>query len=69
MSTAIKTLAGGHVDVADAEIDALRTSLRDGLVSPGQPGYSDTPIFNAMHQRRPALIARCTGTAGRRIVG
>ena len=63
MSTAIKTLVGGHVDVADAEIDALRTSLRDGLFSPGQPGYSDKPIFNAMHQRRPALIARCAGTA------
>lgn len=63
MSTAIKTLDGGQVNVADAEIDALRTALRDGLVSPGQPGYSDKPIFNAMHQRRPALIARCAGTA------
>jgi FAD/FMN-containing dehydrogenase len=63
VSTAIKALDGGHVNVADGEIDALRTALRDGLVTPGHPGYSEKPIFNAMHQRRPALIARCAGTA------
>jgi FAD/FMN-containing dehydrogenase len=32
-------------------------------VTPGESGYTDKPIFNAMHQRRPAMIARCAGTA------
>jgi FAD/FMN-containing dehydrogenase len=63
VSTAIKGLDGGLVNVADGEIDALRTALRDRLVTPGHPGYLEKPIFNAMHQRRPALIARCAGTA------
>ena len=33
------------------------------MLKPGDPGYGDKPIFNAMHQRHPALIVRCTGTA------
>jgi len=63
VSTAIKALEGGHVNVDDAAIDALRAALRGGLVTPGESGYTDKPIFNAMHQRRPAMIARCAGTA------
>ena len=63
VATAIKTLDGGLVNLADAEIDAFRTALRDGVVTPGQSGFTDKPIFNAMHQRRPARIARCAGTA------
>ena len=63
MPTAIKTFHGGLVNLDDAEIDAFRTALRDGVITPGQSGFTDKPIFNAMHQRRPALIARCAGTA------
>ena len=63
MSIAIRTLDGGQVDLADTELDALRTTLRGGLVMPGESAYTDKPIFNAMHQRRPAMIARCAGTA------
>jgi len=63
VSIAIRTLDGGQIDLADTELDALRTTLRGGLVMPGESAYSDKPIFNAMHQRRPAMIARCAGTA------
>jgi FAD/FMN-containing dehydrogenase len=63
VSTPITSLEGGQVRVADAEIDAFRTALRGGLVTPGESGFTDKPIFNAMHQRRPAMIARCAGTA------
>ena len=38
-------------------------ALRGDIVRPGEPGYADKPIFNAMHQRRPALTVRCAGTA------
>jgi len=63
VSIAIRTLDGGQIDLADTELDALRTTLRGGLVMPGESAYTDKPIFNAMHQRRPAMIARCAGTA------
>jgi FAD/FMN-containing dehydrogenase len=53
--------------VATAQQDAL-TQLRDGfggqLLTPADPGYDAARIvFNAMIDRRPALIARCAGTA------
>ena len=63
MSIAIRTLDGGQIELADTQLDVLRTTLRDGLVMPGDPRYMERPIFNAMHRRRPALIARCAGTA------
>ena len=50
------------VDVA--AIDGLRTQLRGALLCPGQDGYDTArTIPNAMIDRRPALIARCTGAA------
>jgi FAD/FMN-containing dehydrogenase len=63
VSIAIRTLDGGQINLADTELDALRTTLRGALVMPGESAYTDKPIFNAMHQRRPAMIARCAGTA------
>ena len=44
--------------------DALRAQLDGDLVTPDDAGYDEArAIFNAMHDRRPALIARCTSTA------
>ena len=44
--------------------DALRAQLDGDLVMPDDAGYDEArAIFNAMHDRRPALIARCTSTA------
>jgi hypothetical protein len=56
-------LDGSTVKIGDDLIDRFRTSIRGSVVCPGEPGYTDKPIYNAMHQQRPALIARCTGTA------
>jgi FAD/FMN-containing dehydrogenase len=61
--TPIATLNGQLKEIDDAALDRLRSTFRGSLVRPGEAGYSDKPIYNAMHQRRPALIARCTGTA------
>jgi FAD/FMN-containing dehydrogenase len=45
-------------------IDGFRAALRGPLFEPGDPGYDDgRMVWNAMIERRPALIARCTGTA------
>lgn len=63
MATAIVTINGGRTSVDEAAIEQLRMTIRGGVLRPDDPGYADKPIFNAMHRRRPALIARCTGTA------
>ena len=40
----------------------LRTRMDGELLEPGDAGYEDARrIHNAMHDRRPALIARCRG--------
>ena len=63
MATSIATLTGGRVDVDEAALAGLRATIRGNVLKPGEPGYSDHPIYNAMHRRQPALIIRCTGTA------
>jgi FAD/FMN-containing dehydrogenase len=48
----------------DATINELQSSLRGQLLKPGDAGYDAArKIDNAMIDRRPALIARCTGVA------
>jgi FAD/FMN-containing dehydrogenase len=43
-------------------VDAFRAQLRGDLLAPGDPGYDDARrVWNAMFDKRPALIARCTG--------
>jgi FAD/FMN-containing dehydrogenase len=44
-----------------AKIDEFKTHFRGEMVLPGDPGYDEVrEIWNAMIDRRPALIARCT---------
>src|SRR5258705_12828907 len=45
-------------------IEKLRTNMRGAVLCPGQDGYdAGRTIPNAMIDRRPAAIARCTGAA------
>ena len=45
-------------------VDALKGRLRGSVLAAGDPGYDDArSIWNAMIDRRPALIARCLGVA------
>jgi len=45
-------------------VDAFKATLRGPVLQPGDPGYDDArAIWNAMIDRRPAMIARCAGTA------
>ncbi len=63
MATSVTTLDGRQATLADAALEQLRTTIRGDVLRPEDPGYADKPIYNAMHQHRPALIVRCTGTA------
>jgi FAD/FMN-containing dehydrogenase len=45
-------------------LDELRGAVRGGIVVPGEDGYDAArAVWNGMIDRRPAVIARCTGTA------
>src|SRR4051812_29003012 len=58
----IATAAGGIID--DAAIDKFQTDLRGQLLCPGDETYDPArKIWNGMFDRRPALIARCSGAA------
>jgi FAD/FMN-containing dehydrogenase len=46
------------------EVAAFRTRLRGELLEPGDTNYDDARlIWNGMFDKKPALIARCNGTA------
>jgi hypothetical protein len=63
MPISIATLDGGRTNVADAVIEQFTASIRGDVLKSGDPRFTERPVYNAMHQRRPALIVRCTGTA------
>ena len=45
-------------------LEALHAGLRGSLVTPGDPLYDEArKVFNAMIDKRPAMIARCANTA------
>lgn len=48
----------------DAAVEVLRTGLRGELLRPGNPSYDEVrTVWNAMIDRRPALIVRCAGAS------
>jgi FAD/FMN-containing dehydrogenase len=58
-SLSIRT-ADGHTTIDADRVERLAASLRGNLLRQDSPGYDDArSIWNAMVDRRPALIARC----------
>ncbi len=58
------TLAGDYTVVGHGSVEAFRSSLHGESLLPGDHGYdSARQVYNAMVDKRPALIARCSGTA------
>ncbi len=48
----------------DTDIQGLKGRFRGELIEPGDPGYDAArKVYNAMIDRRPALIARCADVA------
>ena len=59
----VSTLDGGETKVEDDELEQLRAGIRGDVLTPADDGFDANPIYNAMHNRRPALKVRATGTA------
>jgi FAD/FMN-containing dehydrogenase len=58
--TIVKTESGGTVTLQAAALQALQTGLSGRLLAPGSSEYDEArTIWNAMIDRRPALIVRC----------
>jgi FAD binding domain/Berberine and berberine like len=62
--TATASVAGNGLDVVPAVVQDFRAGLRGALLQPGDDGYDAARrVWNGAIDRRPALIARCTGAA------
>ena len=60
----MKTLDGEQLDLPQDVVDGLKSRLRGPVLTPADAGYEDArTVWNAMIDRRPALVVRCLGTA------
>jgi FAD/FMN-containing dehydrogenase len=60
----VKTRANGEITLQEDTIRKLKEGLRGELILSEDAGYDDArSIWNAMIDRRPALIVRCLGVA------
>jgi len=60
----ILNLNGNKTTVNGEDLEGLAAGMRGTLLQANDPGYDDArTIWNAMINRRPALIARCSGAA------
>lgn len=58
----VRKLDGSTASIGSDSVEALRSALRGEILFPGAPGYDDArTIWNAMIDKRPALVVRCLG--------
>jgi len=61
--TTILTFNGDKKTLSEEQVTAFGSSLRGPLVKPGEDGYDEArTVWNAMIDRKPALVVRCAGT-------
>ena len=60
----VQTLDVAKTDIRDTDFQALRTSFRGRLPLPSDPQFDEARrVWNGTIDRRPALIAQCSGAA------
>src|SRR4051794_16202566 len=58
------TTMGMEAVLDETTLGGLGESLQGDLLYPGSDGYDEArALWNALHDRRPALIARCAGAS------
>ncbi len=58
------SLDGAEIEIEKAAINELADALSGDLLLSGHPQYDSVRmVWNGMHDKRPALIARCTGAS------
>jgi FAD binding domain/Berberine and berberine like len=64
MTTSEVSTTSAVATLSEDDIQALRLKLRGPVLTPNDQGYEDSrTVWNAMIDRRPALVARCLGVA------
>jgi FAD/FMN-containing dehydrogenase len=59
-----KTVDGREVELTLDMINSLRTRIRGPMLTPDDIGYEESrAVWNAMIDRKPAVVVRCLGTA------
>ena len=60
----LTTTAGSQTVIEGTTVETLKTSLRGELLRAGDAAYDEArKVWNGMIDKRPGLIARCTGVA------
>ena len=63
-SMKVKMLDGGEFDLKQDILNDLKIRLKGPLLLPGDAGYEESrTVWNAMIDRKPALVVRCLGVA------
>jgi len=58
----VQTSNGGHTNIAESQIEEFKQSLSGELITPVDDQYeSARKLWNGMIEKKPVLIARCTG--------
>ena len=58
------TSTGSHIVIEGTTVETFKTSLHGELLRPGDTDYDEArKVWNGMIDKRPGLIARCTGVA------
>jgi UDP-N-acetylenolpyruvoylglucosamine reductase len=58
----VQTSNGGHTNIAESQIEEFKQSLSGKLITPVDDQYeSARKLWNGMIEKKPALIAQCTG--------
>jgi FAD/FMN-containing dehydrogenase len=58
------TSTGSHIVIEGTTVETFKTNLRGELLRPGDTDYDEArKVWNGMIDKRPGLIARCTGVA------